>query len=82
MSSRCTPTGRKLEVLRTHTIDGPSDDVDALLEAAVAKAGVPRDAAWLSYGGRVLQSGRSLRSYGVAAGATVHLAVRGPGGPC
>ena len=48
--------------------------------AVAAKLGVPRDAAWLSYGGRVLQSGRSLRSYGVAAGATVHLAVRGRGG--
>ena len=65
---------------RTHTIDWPSDDVDALLVAAAAKAGVSLDAAWLSYGGRVLRSGRSLRSYGLAAGATVHLAVRGRGG--
>ena len=65
---------------RTHTIDCPTDDVDAMLTAVATKLGVPRDAAWLSYSGRVLQSGRSLRSYGVAAGATVHLAVRGRGG--
>ena len=65
---------------RTNTVDCPSDDVDALLVAAAAKTGVPRDAAWLSYGGKVLRAHRSLRSYGVAAGATVHLAVRGRGG--
>ena len=84
VASQVGPGGPLSQLLvrhtRTHTIDGPSDDVDALLAAAVAKAGVPRDAAWLSYGGRVLRSGRTLGSYGVAAGATVHLAVRGRGG--
>ena len=39
----CAPLLPQLLVrhIRTHTIDGPSDNVDALLEAAAAKAGVP-----------------------------------------
>ena len=67
---------------RTVTVDGlrPQDDIRALVTAVEAKTRVPRDALWLAHQGKPLQPERTLASYGVAAGATVHLAVRGRGG--
>jgi hypothetical protein len=57
-----------------------SDDVGVLLEDAAHKACVPHSVLWLTFKGRPLAAGRSLASYGLSAGATVHLAVRGRGG--
>ena len=67
---------------RTLAVDGlrADDDVAALEAAAAARTGVPAAAVWLSHAGKRLAPGRTLGECGVAAGATVHLAVRGRGG--
>ena len=68
---------------RTVTVEvDAADDVGALLVAVSHKAGVPREVAWLAFGGRRLEAGRPLSSVGLSAGSTVHLVVRGRGGGC
>ena len=67
---------------RTLTVDGlcATDSVAAILTALEHKMRVPRTHAWLSYAGKVLDPDRSLASYGLSAGSTVHHAARGRGG--
>ena len=69
---------------RSITIEGlrQSDDVARLLIALNGKVGVPYSAARLDYGGKPLQEGRTLAYYGLDAGSTVQLALRGRGGGC
>ena len=66
------------------TIDGMrrSNDVAHLVHALESKVSVPYSAARLDYGGKPLQEGRNLAYYGLGAGATVQLALRGRGGGC
>ena len=67
---------------RTLTVNGlrTTDDVAALLAAVEAKVGVPRECAWLCFGGKRLEPGQTLAGRGLIAGSTVHFAVRGRGG--
>lgn len=69
---------------QTWTVNGlfASDDVSVLQERIERKMGVPHTAAWLSHRGRRLERSRTVSSYGLRAGETVHLAVRGRGGGC
>jgi len=69
---------------RTLTVDGlcAEDDAGTLIAAVERKAGVPCVNMWLSFVGKRLDPGTSLGAYGLRAGATVHLAVRGRGGGC
>ena len=69
---------------RTLTVDRlcAEDDAGTLIAAVERKAGVPCAKMWLSFAGKRLDPGTSLASYSLAAGATVHLAVRGRGGGC
>jgi len=69
---------------RTFVVNGIrlSDSVVELLAVLERKIGIPPASLWLSFGGRCLAAGRSLSSYGLSSGATVHLAVRGRGGGC
>ena len=69
---------------QTWTVNGlsASDDVGVLQERIARKMGLPRTAAWLTHRGRRLERGRTVSSYGLRAGDTVHLAVRGRGGGC
>ncbi len=69
---------------RTLTVDGlcAEDDAGTLIAAVERKAGVPCANMWLSFAGKRLDPGTSLGAYGLRAGATVHLAVRGRGGGC
>ena len=64
---------------RTFTIDGmlPSDLVDQLAAKIEGKCGMPRAEMRLMYVGKLLETGRSLASYGIGKEATVHLAHRG-----
>ena len=64
----------------TVTIDDPPAAVAALKSAVHAKVGVPPDAQVLAFAGKVLDDARSVGSYGVVNGATVHLRLRGRGG--
>ena len=68
----------------THAIGGlrASDDATALLSAVAEATGMPQRAFWLATSGRRIEAGRTLRSYALTAGSTVHLAVRGRGGVC
>lgn len=59
-----------------------SDDISVLQAAIEVKTGFPRESSWLSFQGRKLVIGRSLASYGISSGSTVHLLVRGNGGGC
>ena len=60
---------------RTFTIDGmlPSDLVDQLAAKIEGKCGVPRAEMRLMYVSKLLETGRSLASYGIGKEATVHL---------
>ena len=59
-----------------------SDDVAHLLNAVEGKVGVPYCAMRLDYCGKPLQEGTTLAYYGLGAGSTVQLALRGRGGGC
>ena len=57
-------------------------DTSELLDAVECKTGVPRWATWLCFAGKKLEAGMPLTHYGLSAGSTVHLAMRGRGGGC
>jgi len=58
------------------------DDVDTLIAAIERERRVSQGNFWLAFQGRKLEEGRTLQSYGICSGSTVHLAVRGRGGGC
>jgi ubiquitin-large subunit ribosomal protein L40e len=58
------------------TIDvEPDDDIDAIKEKINDKEGIARDYQRIIYAGKQLESGKSLREYGIGKEYTVYLAV-------
>ena len=69
-----------LLVRRNHTMTVDCTDTSELLAAVERKISVPREATWLCFAGKKLEAGMPLTHYGLSAGSTVHLAMRGRGG--
>ena len=69
-----------LLVRHNHTMTVDCTDTSELLAAVERKISVPREATWLCFAGKKLEAGMPLTHYGLSAGSTVHLAMRGRGG--
>ena len=66
-----------LLVRHDHTVTVECADTSELLAAVERKIRVPREATWLCFAGKKLEAGMPLTHYGLSAGSTVHLAMRG-----
>ena len=66
---------------KTITVDvNDNDTVDQLKQKLFDKEGIPVDQQRLIFGGKQLESDKTLTDYGVAPGATMHLVLRLRGG--
>lgn len=66
---------------KTITVDVNEDDtVETLKQRINEKEGIPVDQQRLIFGGKQIESERTLSDYGVTNGATMHLVLRLRGG--